>query len=37
MFGVTHLVNPSAPVTGDQLHGLMLTGSVLIGWVALRP
>lgn len=37
MFGVTHLVNPAEPVTGDQLHGLMLTGAVLIGWVALRP
>lgn len=37
MFGVTHLVNPATPVTGDHLHGLMLTGSVLIGWVALRP
>lgn len=36
LFGVTHLVNPATPVTGDQMDVLMLTGSVLMGWVSLR-
>jgi hypothetical protein len=36
MFGVTHLVNPAVPVTGDQMNMLILTGSILLGWVSLR-
>lgn len=36
IFGATHLVDPSSPVTGDQMNMLMLTGTVLLGWVSLR-
>jgi hypothetical protein len=37
LFGVTHLVNPASPVSGDQMNMLMLTGMILMGWVGLRP
>jgi hypothetical protein len=33
LFGVTHLVNPATPVSGDQMSMLMLTGTILMGWV----
>jgi hypothetical protein len=36
LFGATHLVDPSSPVTGDQVNILMLTRMVLLGWVSLR-
>jgi hypothetical protein len=35
LFGVTHLVNPATPVSSDQMHMLMLTGTILMGWVDL--
>jgi hypothetical protein len=36
IFGVTHTVDPSSPATGDQMNMLMLTGTVLLGWVSLQ-
>ena len=36
LFGVTHLVNPAMPVSRDHIDMLMLTGTVLLGWVSLR-
>lgn len=37
LFGVTHLVNPANPVSGDQMDMLMLTGTLRMGWVQLAP
>jgi hypothetical protein len=37
LFGVSHLVNPAELLTGQHVDTLMLTGTILIGWVGLRP
>jgi hypothetical protein len=36
LFGVTHLVNPAEQLTGADLDTLMLTSTILLGWVGLR-
>jgi hypothetical protein len=35
LFGVTHLVNPATPVSEDQMDMLVMTSSILMGWVGL--
>jgi hypothetical protein len=35
LFGVTHLVNPAMPVSREHLEMLMLTRTILLGWVSL--
>jgi hypothetical protein len=36
LFGVSHLVNPAEQLTGADLDTLMLTSTILLGWVGIR-